>query len=69
MTAPALDFVRWPERAANLLAESDLALKEIAAQCGFVDAAHLCKSFKQAHRLTPNIFRTRMRKPHPSLIS
>lgn len=57
------------ERAANLLAESDLALKEIAAQCGFVDAAHLCKSFKQEHRLTPNIFRTRMRKPRTSVIS
>lgn len=57
------------ERAADLLAESELALKEIAAQCGFVDAAHLCKSFKKEHRLTPIIFRTRMRKPRGTVLS
>lgn len=57
------------EHAAGLLTESDLPLKDIAAQCGFVDAAHLCKSFKREHRLTPNIFRNRMRKPRASVIS
>lgn len=49
------------ERAAELLAETEMPLKEIAAQCGFVDAAHLCKSFKQDRRVTPNRFRTGMR--------
>lgn len=47
------------KRAADLLAESDLAVKEIAEECGFVDAAHLCKCFKREHRVTPKLFRTR----------
>jgi AraC-like DNA-binding protein len=46
----------------DLLAESELPLKEIAAQCGFVDPAHLCKSFKQDRRTTPSLFRARMRR-------
>jgi AraC-like DNA-binding protein len=50
------------QRAADLLAETEMPLKEIAAQCGFVDAAHLCKSFKQDRRVTPNRFRTKMRR-------
>jgi AraC-like DNA-binding protein len=50
------------QRAADLLAETEMPLKEIAAQCGFVDAAHLCKSFKQERRVTPNRFRVKMRR-------
>jgi len=50
------------QRAADLLAETELPLKGIAAECGFVDAAHLCKSFKQDRRLTPNRFRAKMRR-------
>jgi len=45
------------ERAGDLLTGSDLTLKEIAAQCGFVDAAHLCKSFKREQGVTPRAFR------------
>ena len=50
------------QRAADLLAGTEMPLKEIAAECGFVDAAHLCKSFKQDRRVTPNRFRARMRR-------
>ncbi len=50
------------QRAAELLTESESPLKEIAAQCGFVDAAHLCKSFKQERRMTPTRYRSKMRQ-------
>ena len=45
------------ERAADLLRTSDLSLKEIAALCGYVDAAHLCKTFKEENGLPPRQFR------------
>ncbi len=45
------------QKAADFLRGSDLALKEIAAECGFVDSAHLCKSFKRKWGVTPKKFR------------
>ena len=53
------DFLRRQrrERAASLLRESDLTLKEIAAQTGFFDATHFCKSFKRDTGFTPRAFR------------
>jgi AraC-like DNA-binding protein len=55
------------QRAADWLAESVLSLKEVAARCGFVDAAHLCKAFRKDRRTTPGLFRAKMRdrKPGP----
>jgi AraC-like DNA-binding protein len=50
------------QRAADLLAETEMPLKEIASECGFVDSAHLCKSFKQDRRVTPNRFRAKTRR-------
>lgn len=46
-------------RAKALLREGDLAVKEIAAACGYVDAAHFCHAFKAATRMTPRAFRGR----------
>jgi len=50
------------QRAADLLAETEMPLKEIAAECGFVDAAHLCKSFRVDRRTTPSRFRAKVRR-------
>lgn len=44
-------------RAKTLLADGDLNVKEIAAACGYVDAAHFCHAFKAGTRLTPKEFR------------
>jgi len=46
-------------RAKALLKTGDLTVKEIAATCGYVDAAHFCHAFKAATRLTPKQFRRR----------
>lgn len=45
------------KRAKALLKEGDLTVKEIAAACGYVDAAHFCHAFKTHTRLTPKQFR------------
>jgi AraC-like DNA-binding protein len=45
------------EKATELLLGSDLTMKEISGRCGFVDAAHFTKAFKQKHRLTPGAYR------------
>jgi AraC-like DNA-binding protein len=45
--------------AKTLLQEDSLTVKEIAAACGYVDAAHFCHVFKDATRLTPKQFRHR----------
>jgi AraC-like DNA-binding protein len=41
------------ERVKNLLLESNLALKEIALNCGFFDQGHLSKSFRRLVGLSP----------------
>ncbi len=48
-------------RARELLAGGTRLVKEIAAICGYSDAAHFCRRFKTATGLTPKQFRLRQR--------
>jgi len=48
-------------RVAELLRSTEEGLKEIAAECGFLDAAHLCKAFKESQGVTPRTFRLQFR--------
>lgn len=48
-------------RAKTLLETGELTVKEIAAACGYVDAAHFCHAFKEATRLTPKRYRAKTR--------
>lgn len=45
------------ERACVLLAEQSVPIREIAEQCGFVDANYFSKTFKQLKGVTPKQFR------------
>ncbi|MBS0125035.1 helix-turn-helix domain-containing protein [Thetidibacter halocola] len=48
---------RRVERARRLLANSDLAIKAIAADCGFSDQAHLTRLFRRAYDMPPSQYR------------
>ena len=45
------------ERARQLLADVDLSIKEIAQRCGFDDAYHFSKTFRQIDGLPPTKYR------------
>ncbi len=45
------------QKAKELLVNPELAVKEIAMLCGFVDSAHFCKAFKEGTGTTPKGFR------------
>ena len=45
------------ERAAMLLATTDLPVKSIASECGFETTAYFCRTFRQITSLTPSEFR------------
>lgn len=47
------------DRARELLAAGDRRIKEIAAICGYTDAAHFCRHFKAATGQTPGRCRVR----------
>lgn len=49
------------EQAAQLLRRTDLAIKEVARQCGFSSTSHLARHFLPRHGLTP----LRYRQAHP----
>lgn len=56
---PAYAFVvdRRVERAKRLLRDGDLAVKQVAASCGFSDQAHLTRMFRARLGVTPAQFR------------
>ncbi|SMF59216.1 transcriptional regulator, AraC family [Tistlia consotensis] len=56
-SAYALVVERRMARAQRLLRGSDLALKEIAAACGFSDQAHMTRAFRAKLGVTPGQFR------------
>jgi len=49
-------------RAAELLADSDLSIDEIADRCGFADRFHLTKVFSQRMRVPPAAYRGTQRR-------
>lgn len=42
-------------------------LKQIATDCGFADANHLCKVFRRQHNMSPGTFRRQMRPAMPTV--
>lgn len=62
--AEALRALRL-DRAAVLLARTNLQVQEIAAQCGFVDAFHFTRAFKAAYGHSPRALRQRCAEGHP----
>ncbi len=55
------------ERIQTLLRETPLSIEAIAGTCGFSDASHLSKLFKQHFAITPSAFRRQTLDPKESL--
>ena len=49
--------------AKELVAAGEKTVKETAAICGYVDAAHFCRRFKEATGLTPKAYRASRQPP------
>jgi len=45
------------QRAAQLLRQAELRVKEIAAACGFVSSSHLAKHFRQRKGVNPLVYK------------
>ncbi|WP_321363773.1 helix-turn-helix domain-containing protein [uncultured Celeribacter sp.] len=52
-------------RATTLLAQTDLPMAAIAERCGFHDAAHLARKFRERTGRTPTKYRRDFRAPGP----
>lgn len=48
-------------RAKELLSAPELAVKEIAARCGFSDASYFCRQFRKSVGLSPGEYRKKIR--------
>lgn len=57
MTPGAYIYQRRISQVKHLLISDDLTLDEMAAQCGFYDAAHLVRRFKDEEGMTPMTYR------------
>jgi AraC-like DNA-binding protein len=49
-------------RAASLLLNRELLIKEVAQQIGFEDQYHFSKAFKRIYAVSPDSFRARGRR-------
>lgn len=52
----------------ELLSATDMPLKEIAVEAGFVHVEYMCVVFKRVTGETPGKFRARFRQPHPDFV-
>lgn len=60
-TSPKAAFQRVRlERAMELMGNSTLTLEQIAAQCGYTGASHLCREHKSVFHFTPTTWRKRL---------
>jgi transcriptional regulator GlxA family with amidase domain len=55
---------RAMQRAAQLLAETDLPMHKIAAKCGIAQRTNLSKRFKEHFGMPPNSYRKQIRGGH-----
>ena len=55
---------RRSDKAAHLLAKTNLNITEIAYACGFSSATYLARTFKQFYGVTPGQFRKEVRELH-----
>ncbi len=62
-----LNLVRV-NRAKFILRNYTMSLKEVAASCGYSDAAYFCRVFKRISKMTPTEYRNQRTTPPPVLV-
>jgi AraC-like DNA-binding protein len=57
-------YIRWAQmrKAAGLLGESFLSVKEVSFLCGSKDASHFMREFKKQYGVTPSEYRARTQR-------
>jgi AraC-like DNA-binding protein len=63
-----LNLVRV-NRAKFILRNYVMSLKEVAASCGYSDAAYFCRVFKRISKMTPTEYRNQRTTPPPALVA
>ena len=63
-----LNLVRV-NRAKFILRNYGMSLKEVAASCGYSDAAYFCRVFKRISKMTPTEYRNQRTTPPPVLLA